>query len=342
MGAALTALVLAILPGALQLVPDGHRPERALPTVLGTAGATSLAPPVEVPITPPDDGLSGELAPASPAPSPFGSAGAMTGGGVLALIVGINDYPGSRSDLGAAVADADTVDAALAGFGVPAANRVVLRDGQARRAELVAAIQALVATAGPTTTVVFAYAGHVRKLDGDTEAIVAADGGVLRDDELAALLAPSRSPMWLMLATCYAGGFTEVLAPGRILTAAADAHSLAYESPSIHGSYLVHHLVQEGWLEGRSGPSVQEAFAYADARINEQYPDRRPLQYDDFAAPMRFGSGTAAPTMSQSQPTAPASQPPPPSGSQPPPSQPPPSPTTTEPERTCTLVVLCH
>lgn len=343
MGAAVSALVLAIVPGALQLVPEGGGPERAVPMSLGMLDASpdALAPfvPADVPIIPPDDDLAGELAPAVPAPAPFRAARVGRPGEVFALIVGINDYPGTRSDLRAAVADADTVDAALDGFGVPDANRVVLRDGQARRAQLVAAIEALVETAGTGTTVVFSYAGHVRKLDSDTEAIVAADGGLLRDTELAALLAPlTTQPVWLLLASCYAGGFTEALGPGRILTAAADAHSLAYESPALQGSYLVHHLVREGWLEGRAGPSVQEAFAYAAARINEEYPNRRPVQIDGSGAPMRFGTQNP----SKATPTPQREDPPPSSGSQPS-SPPPPSPPTTEPpERKCTLIVLCQ
>lgn len=342
--AALAALLVAAAPGAAQLVPQHRALERAEPAPLGFAPAppTTIsegAPaPVDVPITPPPADLSGELAPVVPAPPPFQEAAQGQPGEVFALVVGIDDYPGRRSDLRAAVADADTVDQALAAFGVPAANRVVLRNGQARRSALVGAIEALVATAGPGTTVVFSYAGHVRKLDGDTEAIVTADGGVLRDDELAALLAPSPAGhMWLLLASCYAGGFTEALAPGRVLTAAADARSLAYESPSLRGSYLVHHMVREGWLEGRAGPSVQEAFAYASARINEEYPNRRPVQIDQSGEPLRLGSAPAAPPR---QPTAPPPSPPaqdPPPPPSPPPTYPPPP---EEPER-C-LVVLCR
>lgn len=339
-GLAAGALVLAILPGALRLVPDDRTPERALPLTMGMIGGapTTVPPPPlpsDVPIIPPDDGLTGELAPVRPGPNPFAAARAGRPGEVFALVVGINDYPGTRHDLGAAVADADTVDQALAGFGVPAANRVVLRDGQARRAQLVASIRALVATAGTQSTVVFAYAGHVRKLDRDTEAIVAADGGLLRDDELAALLAPLRTQhVWLLLASCYAGGFTEALAPGRILTAAADANSLAYESPSLHGSYLVYHLVREGWLEGKAGPSVQEAFAYAQARINELYPNRRAMEIDLAGRPIRFTS-----------PGSPASAPPP--GSTPAPSQspapsPPPSPPTSNPPKKTCLILICR
>ena len=185
-------------------------------------------------ITPPVQ-LTGELAPAVPAPALFEQArGSGQPGSVFALIVGINDYPGTQYDLGAAVADANTVNEALAKFGVPAGNRVVLRDGQVPPRQLVAAVRALVQRAGPGSTIVFAYSGHVRKLDSDTEAIITAEGGVLTDQQLASLLAPSRAAnMWLLLATCYAGGFTELLGPGRILTAAAGANSLAYESPAL-------------------------------------------------------------------------------------------------------------
>src|SRR3546814_8587656 len=84
--------------------------------------------------------------------------------------------------------------------------------------------------------------------------------------------------MWVLLATCFSGGFTEVLAPGRILTGATDASSLAYESPRLNASFLVNHLVREAWLEGKAGPSVQEAFTYADARLGAEDPRRRPEQ----------------------------------------------------------------
>jgi hypothetical protein len=360
MGAALAALTIAILPGALRLVPAGEGVERAHPVALGAldtrqphkAGTPTAvaaapppsdpasaplpsAPPVEVAIAPPaSEVLTGELAPVVPSPAPFEQARTSgQPGEVFALIVGINDYPGSRYDLGSAVADANTVNDALSHFGVPSANRVVLRDGQARHDQLVAAVRALVRRAGSNSTIVLAYAGHVRKVDHDTEAIIAADGGVLTDQELASLLAPSRAGhMWLLMATCFGGGFTELLGPGRILTAAADANSLAYESPSIHGSYLVHHMVREGWLQGKAGSSVQEAFAYADARIKERYPDRRPVQLDQAGGRLRFGSATAASSTTASSGT----------GSPPTTTPPPPSPTTTEPPDRCNLIVLCR
>ena len=87
----------------------------------------------------------------------------------------------------------------------------------------------------------FAFAGHVRKIDGDTEALLTVEGATITDEELAQLLRPVRAErVWLLLATCYAGGFTEALGPGRILTGAAGADSLAYESPSLNASLFVH------------------------------------------------------------------------------------------------------
>jgi hypothetical protein len=346
-GAAATALALAILPGALRFVPPAQgvdradvalRPTEAAPaqaapaalpsTTVAPAPSPPPAPPAaEVAITPPAE-LTGEVAPEVPVPALFDQArGTGSGGSVFALVIGINDYPGSQYDLGAAVADANTVNDALARFAVPAGNRVVLRDGQARREQVIAAVKALVRRAPSGSTIVFAYSGHVRKLDADTEAIITAEGGVLTDQQLASLLAPSRATnMWLLLATCYAGGFTELLGPGRILTAAAGANSLAYESPSIKGSYLVHHMVREGWLQGKAGPSIQEAFAYADARIKARYPSRRPLQIDRAGRRLTLGTAPAR-TTAASTPASPG----------------PATTTTTQPPRkSCVLVVLCR
>lgn len=333
MGAAVGALVITTLVGAAHLHTEAPPLERASPQVLGVIGPSLdvEAPLADVPIVPPGDDLTGELAPVVPSQPPFAAARRGGSGDVFALVVGINDYPGSKHDLRAAVADADTVDAALAGFGVPAANRVVLRDGQARRAQIVASLQALASTAGHGSTVVFAYAGHARRLARDTAAIVAADGGLIRDHELAALLAPlTTQRVWLLMASCFGGNFTEALGPGRVLTAAAGPSSLAYESPDLQGSYLVHHLVREGWLEGQAGPSVQEAFAFAQARIRDQYPNRAPMEIDQLGQPMRLGM--QSPGRSRPPSSAPPSNPPP--GSSPPVTEPP--------KKTCTLLVLCR
>jgi len=333
--AAGAALALAIAPGALRLVPDDRAPVERAPLVQLEPVDVVLTD--EVAITPPGD-LSGPIAEPLAPPPQFSRSAEPLDGEVFALIIGINDYPGRRSDLHSAVADAETLDAALDGFGVPDGHRVVLRDGQARRADVVAAVESLVTHGGAGSTLVLGYTGHVRKLDRDTEAMVLADGEMLTDAELAALLAPAAAPrMWLLLATCYAGGFTELLAPGRVLTGAAPANQLAYEDPALNASYLVHYLVREAWLLGAAGPSVQEAFAHADASLARDHPHHRPIQVDGYGLPMVLGAGD--PTSAAGQ-APPMPTPPPPEGGSTAATTPP---TTVPPEeQTCFLGILCR
>jgi hypothetical protein len=333
--AASVALAIAIAPGAIRLLPD--RPdhvERPAAVDLGRADAAVT----EVAITPPGQLVGEVAAPAGPVPSFATGVRSASTGEVFALVIGIDDYPGRSADLGSAVADADTIDAALEGFGVPDGNRVVLRDGQARRADVIAAVRSLTAQGGPESTLVLAYAGHVRKVDRDTEELVLADGGAITDAELAALLAPaSAGRMWFLLASCFAGGFTELMAPGRVLTGAADADSLAYESPQLNASFMVHYLIREAWLQGAAGPSVQEAFAYADAALSQQHPGRRPVQLDQLGRSLVLGPGDPsaaadrAPSPPPSQPRRTAAEP----SSSPPTTRP-----ATRPED-CLLGVVC-
>jgi hypothetical protein len=201
---------------------------------------------------------------------------------VYGVIIGINDYPGTSSDLHGAVPDAEDMSDALAMYGVPEANVHTLLDGDATTAAINNAFAWLDSTTTPLSTVVIFYAGHVRKLDDRTEAIVAADGGVLPDWYLARQLDPlPASKVWIVMAACYGGGFDELMKPGRILTAAADANSLAYENESFDRSYLDEYLIHQALLEGRSsGPTAQQAFDYAQAGLQRDYPDRTLTQID--------------------------------------------------------------
>ena len=206
----------------------------------------------------------------------------MATGGTWALVIGINDYPGLRYDLRSAVNDANDVDEALARLGVTNDRRLVLRDTQAGADTIRAAVDWLTAHAGADATFVLFYAGHVQKLGPDREAIVGADGGLVTDQELGALL--DRSPAkraWIGIAACYGGGFTEVIRPGRVLTAAAPADRVAYENPNYGRSYLVEYMVRRAMLQ-RGMTTVEGAFAWAAAELQRDHPDRVPVQFDGF------------------------------------------------------------
>lgn len=275
-------------------------------------------------------------APADPPPPPppallavSPTRGAATGVGTWAVMIGINDYPGQASDLRAAVNDANDMDLAMAGLGVPANQRLLLRDGQATAPMIRASIDWLTANAGPNATAVFFYSGHVRKLGRTTEAMVGADGGQVVDQELGERLAQLQARRaWIAVAACYGAGFTEALAPGRVLTGAAPADSLAYESSLFSRSYMVQYMVREAFIERRAAGSVQAAFAYARAELAREHPGRQPVQIDAGGAPIDLRPGSSA------APAVAGRTAPPPPGT-----PPPPSPTTTTPPRSCFLLV---
>lgn len=249
-----------------------------------------------------------------------------TKGGTWAVVIGINDYPGSANDLGSAVNDAyDTVQA-LNALGVDGDHILTLRDGQVTDRTLLQAVSWLAAHAGPDSVAGFFYAGHVRKSIYGNEEIVTSDGSPVSDATLAAALSKVQaSRSWVAIAACYGAGFDEVLRPGRVLTAAAGANSLAYENSAIGRSYMVEYMIRQGILQGRAAATVQTAFRYALDRISRDHPGREPVQLDngDGHLDLRPFGGRATsqpsdPPPSQSPPTTekPASDRPPSNGSQ--------------------------
>ena len=280
-----------------------------LPTTAPGPSDTVIAPPPEH-----FDGPAATAAPpASLASGRFGKVA--PSGGTWAVMIGINNYPGSNHDLRSAVADANDVDEALSRMGVPSDHRLVIRDGQATAGVITMAADWLVAHAGPDAVAVYFYAGHVRKLASSTEAIIAADGRAVTDATLGEHLRPLRAAhAWIGIAACYGGGFTETLAAGRILTAAAGANSLAYENASFGRSYMVQFMVREAMIDQRAPGSVQDAFVYARAAIAKDHPGREPVQLDRHNGPLSLrppGSPTppARPAPAQSPPPQPAPRP---------------------------------
>ena len=248
-------------------------------------------------IAAPPEVFDGPIPSQSPAPAqlrrPSRSGPPASGTGIWAVVVGVNDYPGDAHDLRFAVNDARDVDAALAAVGVPASQRLVLLDGQVSPATLEAALVWLVANAGPESLAVISFAGHARER-GQTHTFVTSDGRQVTDASLAQQLARLRSSRaWLNFGTCFGGGFSELLAPGRYLTAAAPAGQLAYESVDYGRSYLGEHMVNRGLLQKRAPAVVQSAFDYARAAINAERPDRVPVAADHGAPALALDASPA-------------------------------------------------
>jgi hypothetical protein len=274
---------------------------------------------------------------------------------VWAIVVGINDYPGDDHDLTKAVADARDVDAALAGYGVPPSHRLLLLDGQASSGNLRRSLAWLVGHAAPNATAVVFFSGHVAHVAEGRRgpshvALLAADGTGLTDREIAASLdhLEARSA-WIAIAACYGAEFDTLLAPGRVLTAAAGRGQLAYENTALDHSYFVEYMVQRAMLEGRAPDSVQAAFGWAQAQIAHDYPNRRPVMIDRTSGAINLRQAVSGPTPPQTPRGVPAehdghrpgrpSSPPPDRSPRPAPG---PDPSTQPPCTALVAVTLCH
>lgn len=275
------------LPPPPPVAEEAPSPLSTSPTSTSTSTSTR-APVVIVPrggdkaITPPPTTFDKSAKPARQAPPPamLQASNVTPTGGTWAVLIGVNDYPGTSYDLRSAVNDVNDVDAALAKIGVTADRRLLLRDGQATASTIRQAVDWLNAHASADATAVFFFAGHVRKVSDGTEALVGADGEMVLDTELAGQLEGLRANQaWIGIAACYAGGFTEVVRPGRILTAAAPADSLAYENERLGRSYLVEYMVRRAMLE-RGLTTIEAAFSFATAELKRDHPNRLPVQQD--------------------------------------------------------------
>jgi len=264
--------------------------ESARRQLAGADGSSDAPGENEAVIAPPPAEFDAPAAPTAPPPAALHAPAIARQGGVWAVVIGIDDYPGTRSDLRASVADANEVDLALARYGVPGDRRLVIRNTQASARTIADSLRWLVSHASTDATVVFFYAGHVRKLSARTEAIVAADGRLLTDASMASLLAPLAShKVWIAMASCYGGGFDELLAPGRILTGAADANHLAYENSTYGHSYLVEYMVKRAMNEGQAPESVERSFAWAADALRREHPSRVPFQADELDGELSLG-----------------------------------------------------
>jgi hypothetical protein len=177
--------------------------------------------------------------------------------------------------------------------------RVVL-DEAATRPAIVRSLRWLAASSSRTEPAVLFFAGHVRRVAGDDhdgevldEAMLAADGDLVLDGEVAEALRPARGPLWLAFAACYAAGFSDAAGPGRISTYASAEHRLAYESPDLEGSFMVEFMVRRA-LFGAGLVGVEEMHRYASNQMEGRYRRFRPLQDDRTRGPFVLGRGAEA------------------------------------------------
>ncbi|MCX7030738.1 MAG: caspase family protein [Spirochaetes bacterium] len=148
-----------------------------------------------------------------------------------ALLVGINDYPGSGNDLGGCVNDtANLKNLIMKEFGFDAGGVRVLVDARATRAAILGALQDLVAKASAGDTLVFHYSGHGSQVpdeDGDEKSdrldeVICPrdfswDGCWISDDDLSDIFSGLAKEVHLevLLDCCHSGTGTREIALGK-------------------------------------------------------------------------------------------------------------------------------
>ena len=133
-----------------------------------------------------------------------------------AVLIGINDYPGTYNDLSAPVHDTDAVREVLesrAGF--EPSDILVLKDAHATRENILKSIRVFLSSIPPDGVVLVYFSGHgvqlatqtEHEVDKRDEALFLADGSYLRDHELRDLVdCIGARAVTVIVDACYSGG----------------------------------------------------------------------------------------------------------------------------------------
>jgi hypothetical protein len=218
-----------------------------------------------------------------------------------ALLIGIDDYAGSTRDNVGSYEDARDLRSYLLHLGWHSDHIVLIANRDATASRIVQGIRWLASKTNSDSTVVFHYAGHEKPVhssaDGDNEsqdvAIWASDNKLLLDGVLGRELGRvNAAKMWIDLAVCRAGGFSDagMIAPGRVLTFSSPQSELSYEDPKVHHSVFGWYVIIEGMQEGLGDANgdgdvtVEEAFSYAHDYVVYRTGGRQhPLMTDRYS-----------------------------------------------------------
>lgn len=188
-----------------------------------------------------------------------------------AICVGINNYPGTSSDLQGCVNDANDWCALLIGYGF---ETTLLLDAQATRQNIGRALDDLIVSAGREDVIVFTYSGHGTQVldaggdEGDSydEALYVYDGRIL-DDELRVIInkIDPQATLVVISDSCFSGSVT------RLVPEKARPRFLPTDGVAVERAVRQRFLLPESGMPELliSGCSDSE-YSY-DAEINGRY-----------------------------------------------------------------------
>jgi hypothetical protein len=232
--------------------------------------ATSPAQPT-TPVAPP--------APAAPAPVRSGPTADMT-----ALLIGINNAPGS-TPLEGSVTDVQTTKKALLKYGFKEANVQTLIEGQATRQGILNALDAFAARTSGKGLAVFHLSTHS---SGGDATFASGGGGRISRHELAAKLGRVPGKLWSNLAMCYSGAYAlpGVVGPNRIAVFSSSATDRSWQVGAA-GSWMTMYMIDKGMLQ-RQASSIENAYGFAKAELKKDAPERTPILSDGIAGDVKL------------------------------------------------------
>jgi hypothetical protein len=213
------------------------------------------------------------------------------GGNRYAIVIGINNYAGSSSDLQYCVNDAQEFkDALLSIEGWSTIQITYLVDGDASHDRIMSEIATVVGAAQENDEVVFFYSGHgsvsTYDVDGDGERkdeciipVELTSSSWIWDGDLAEAFAECKSKrMMFYFDSCYAGGMIDLAGPNRLICMACGENQLSLESSAWQNGQFSYYFVDLGMKQrlansnGDAYVTFEEAFDYAKANCQRQSP----------------------------------------------------------------------
>ncbi|BAL80796.1 caspase family protein [Caldisericum exile] len=221
-----------------------------------------------------------------------GIIGEPCAGNKYAIVIGINDYPGTSNDLNFCVADALSMKEALTTkYGYETTNIYLITDSDANRTNITNAITSLRYTVQNNDEVFFFFSGHGAKgkaNDGDKENIdesivIWGDNGnfdYLWDGELKDLFNGFKTNRIIFaFDSCLSGGMTDLASGGRIINMACSESGVSYEFSDLGHGQFTYYFVVQGMLNGLADTNkadgsvtVEEAFDYTASNCIYQKP----------------------------------------------------------------------
>ncbi len=284
----------------------------AAPTVsmAQATGGPSRVTPDDLPVVKPPAELGGDpsILAGNPqgAPSvPAGKPDREPAANKWAVVVGIADYVGSQNDLWHPDEDAKEMASALINnYGFASGNVKLLVNRKATYRAIVSAIDWLIANEDAGSTVVFFFSGHGFRAadsegwdsdtesDGYDEGIVSYDFYGLPDGFLQQKLSALQSQkVALCFGSCYSGGMfddaSDLQGANRVIAAACRADEYGWDYLLLGNTLWGKYYVDEGLLQGLADPSgsdsIEEAHAYAYAKVTAERSDSHPQLNDQYA-----------------------------------------------------------